>query len=102
MEGIITVSKRHSELSFHVSEVYQKLILDSLIQSMRQYELTSKQEITTFNFQSCWVLMRFKKKIHFQYSKTFEKMKAISRYYRKSVMKTITIQQYSLALIKLC
>lgn len=62
MEGIITVSKRHSELSFHVSEVYQKLILDSLIQSMRQYELTSKQEITTFNFQSCWVLMRFKKK----------------------------------------
>lgn len=34
----------------------------------------SKQEITTFHFQSCWVLMRLKN--HFQGLKTVKKTKA--------------------------
>lgn len=76
MEGTIAIFKLHFELSFHVSEVYQKLILHSLIQSKRLYELMSKQEITTFNFQSCWVLMRWLFFFVISISEKFEKMKA--------------------------
>lgn len=57
-----------------------------------------QREITAFNFQSYWVLMRLRKIISNIWKWGNE---SISRYYRKSVMETVTVQHCLLAVIKL-